>query len=57
MNVKKRLQLIYPGKHTLDIQSSENLFIVSMKIKLEKQNPVAEQKVFFQTLTENNYVK
>ena len=57
MNVKKRLQLIYPGKHTLDIQSSENLFIVSMKIKLEKQNHVAEQKVFFQTLTENNYVK
>ena len=57
MNVQKRLQLIYPGKHTLDIQSSEDLFIVSMKIRLEKQNPVAEQKTFFKTLTENSYVK
>ncbi len=43
MNVKKRLQLIYPGKHTLDIQSSENLFAVFMKVKLEKQNPLAQQ--------------
>ena len=36
MNVQKRLKLIYPGKHILDIQSATNLFSVSMKIKLDK---------------------
>jgi sensor histidine kinase YesM len=43
MNVKKRLQLLYPDKHQLDIQSTKDLFTINMKIKLEKQNPVAEQ--------------
>jgi sensor histidine kinase YesM len=51
-NVQKRLQLLYPEKHKLDIQSSENLFTVSMKIKLEKQYTAETHKRFFQTLTE-----
>ena len=37
MNVQKRLQLLYPGNHQLDISPSENSFSVSMKIKLEKK--------------------
>ena len=50
MNVKKRLQLLYPGKHQLDIQSTEDLFTINMKIKLEKQNPITEQAVFSPSL-------
>ena len=42
MNVQKRLLLLYPGKHKLDIQSTENLFTVSMKIKLDKQYAIRE---------------
>lgn len=33
-NTKKRLQLIYPGKHTLQIQNNPSDFIVSLSIKL-----------------------
>jgi hypothetical protein len=46
MNVQKRLQLLYPRKHQLDIQDSADSFTVYMKIKLEKQNPVKEQSGF-----------
>jgi sensor histidine kinase YesM len=34
-NVQKRLELLYPGKHHLDIQSTEVSFTVHMKVKLE----------------------
>ena len=43
MNVQKRLQLLYPGNHQLDIRSSANSFSVSMKIKLEKKKMQPEQ--------------
>lgn len=33
-NVKKRLELIYPNKHELNISDSENLFVVELKIVL-----------------------
>lgn len=33
-NVKKRLQLLYPGKHTLDIKQQNNIFEVSLSIQL-----------------------
>ncbi|MEL7588268.1 MAG: histidine kinase [Prolixibacteraceae bacterium] len=33
-NVRKRLELLYPGKHELDIQATEQLFTVQMKINL-----------------------
>ena len=46
INVQKRLQLLYPGKHYLDIQSSGDLYTIHMKIKLEKQNPVNDQSGF-----------
>jgi sensor histidine kinase YesM len=43
MNVQKRLQLLYPENHQLDIQTSANLFSVYMKIKLEKKKMQPEQ--------------
>jgi LytS/YehU family sensor histidine kinase len=43
-NVQKRLQLLYPGKHQVDIQSSGELFTIYMKIQLEKQSPDTLQK-------------
>ncbi len=33
-NVKKRLELLYPGKHQLEINSSENKFIVNLSIEI-----------------------
>jgi LytS/YehU family sensor histidine kinase len=38
LNVQKRLQLIYPENHQLEIQSSEKLFEVNMKVSLKNQN-------------------
>lgn len=36
-NVKKRLQLIYPGQHTLEIKKSEELFDVSLTLSLKDE--------------------
>jgi LytS/YehU family sensor histidine kinase len=36
LNVKKRLQLLYPGKHQLDISSTEEIFTVNMQLLLEE---------------------
>lgn len=41
-NVKKRLQLLYPGKHQLDIYSTDDSFSVNMQILLENKLPAAE---------------
>jgi len=43
-NVKKRLQLLYPGKHQLDIHSTEDTFIVNMQLLLE-ENDFADNKL------------
>lgn len=43
LNVQKRLALLYPGKHQLDIRPSENLFNVNLKVKLEKQKRTLQQ--------------
>lgn len=37
-NVRKRLNILYPGKYSLDIKSSETEFIVDLKINLEDEN-------------------
>ncbi len=37
LNVQKRLELLYPGKHQLEIQSSENLYKVRLKVELKKE--------------------
>jgi two-component system LytT family sensor kinase len=44
LNVKKRLQLLYPGKHQLDISETEDMFTVNMQILLE-ENVFAENKI------------
>jgi hypothetical protein len=33
-NVRKRLQLIYPGRHELQVQEEEEVFIINMKVEL-----------------------
>ena len=37
LNVKKRLQLLYPGNHKLDISETEDIFTVNMQILLEEK--------------------
>jgi len=37
LNVKKRLQLLYPGKHQLDVSETEDMFTVNMQILLEEK--------------------
>jgi LytS/YehU family sensor histidine kinase len=37
-NARKRLQLLYPGKHELAITHEEDVFIVNLKVELEKQD-------------------
>ena len=44
INVKKRLQLLYPGKHQLDISETEDMFTVNMQILLE-ENVFTENKI------------
>ena len=43
-NVRKRLELIYPDKFSLDIQEEEEVYIVNLKLELEKGKPVKESK-------------
>jgi len=44
LNVKKRLQLLYPGKHQLDISETEDMFTVNMQILIEDK-VFAENKI------------
>ena len=37
-NVKKRLDLLYPGRHELSIISEPDVFIVNLKINLQKDH-------------------
>jgi LytS/YehU family sensor histidine kinase len=37
-NVKKRLALLYPGKHELNITSDDDVFIVNLRVELEVRN-------------------
>lgn len=51
LNVQKRLELIYPGKHQLEIQSSEESFTVYMKVALKSQKVVFNQSEKVLSLT------
>src|SRR5215203_3682906 len=44
INVKKRLQLLYPGRHQLDVTETEEMFTVNMQILMEA-NAFAENKI------------
>ncbi|HMH21198.1 MAG TPA: histidine kinase [Puia sp.] len=44
-NVRKRLELIYPGKHLLTITNDPDVFIVSLKVELEKKQLLSEESV------------
>ena len=49
INVEKRLELLYPGKHQLAITSDTDVFIVNLKVELERlkdqqTDPVKEQR-------------
>ncbi len=41
-NVQKRLQLLYPGKHSLEIKSTTDSYIVHLQVSLQK-SPAIEQ--------------
>ncbi len=43
-NVQKRLQLIYPDKHFLKIEATNNIFTVNMQVTLQQQ--VAAEQTF-----------
>lgn len=43
-NVRKRLQLLYPEKHDLKIQSSEKLFAVQLKIPLQQLSTIGKEQ-------------
>ena len=38
-NVQRRLELLYPNKHTLKIQDAEEVFIVDLRLELERKPP------------------
>jgi sensor histidine kinase YesM len=42
-NVRTRLELIYPGKHELHINDEEEVFIVDLKLELERANSFKTQ--------------
>lgn len=45
LNVQKRLELLYPDKHQLNINSTDNTFSVLLKIELQKQPlPTVKEK-------------
>jgi sensor histidine kinase YesM len=40
LNVQKRLNLLYPGRHELTITNDEEVYIVSLKIELEQKKEI-----------------
>lgn len=45
-NAKKRLELLYPGKHELTLTEEEDVFIVNLRIELESRTlPLAEEMI------------
>lgn len=43
-NARKRLELIYPGKHNLRISNDEDVFVVSLNVKLESEGVKTEKR-------------
>ena len=57
-NVKRRLELLYPGKHELMINDEEDVFVVHLKLQLQKSTNVISHKMVvadeFETLNHAN---
>jgi LytS/YehU family sensor histidine kinase len=47
LNVRKRLALLYPGKHELIITDEEDVFIVNLSLQLEVMTPVKKESSSF----------
>src|SRR5205823_5079679 len=47
LNVRKRLALLYPGKHELAITDEEDVFIVNLWLQLEEMAPVKKESSAF----------
>ena len=47
LNVRKRLALLYPGKHELAITDEEDVFIVNLRLQLEEMAPVKKESSAF----------
>jgi LytS/YehU family sensor histidine kinase len=52
-NVQKRLALLYPDRHELSINNEEEVFIVNLKLQLEKSLPATTPS--YHTLTTELY--
>jgi sensor histidine kinase YesM len=44
-NVRKRLELIYPDKHGLSVTDDHDVFVVNLKVELEKKQPLSAESV------------
>jgi sensor histidine kinase YesM len=47
LNVRKRLELLYPGKHELTITDAEDVFIVNLWVELEKMSLTKKENAGF----------
>ena len=45
-NVRRRLELLYPEKFSLDIQEDDEVYIVNLKLELQKGKAPKESKIF-----------
>jgi LytS/YehU family sensor histidine kinase len=45
-NVRRRLELLYPGKFSLDIQEEDEVYIVNLKMELQKRKAQKENRIF-----------
>jgi LytS/YehU family sensor histidine kinase len=43
-NVQKRLQLLYPGKHSLEIKSTTDSYIVHLQVSLQKSTAIEQNQ-------------
>ncbi len=46
-NVRKRLELLYPGKHLLKIMEEEEVFVVTLSLQLENIQVVRKKMSIF----------
>ncbi len=43
-NVRKRLELVYPWRHKLTVTNDPDIFIINLRLQLEKKKPAAPQQ-------------